>query len=94
VTIGLIKREEVVGTTIRKVPYAYPLYDLAYRRNLQTLLGHLRPIGNLISTGRQGLFRYGNMDHSIAMGSRAARTLATGLGPDHGEVATEDESFD
>ena len=93
-TIGLIRKEEVVSTTIRKVPYAYPLYDLAYRKNLQTLLGHLRPLGNLISTGRQGLFRYGNMDHSIAMGARAARTLATGQGPDHGEVATEDESFD
>ena len=48
----------------------------------------------LISTGRQGLFRYGNMDHSIAMGARVAKTLATGQGPDHGEVATEDESFD
>jgi protoporphyrinogen oxidase len=93
-TIGLIRKEEVVGATIRKVPYAYPLYDLAYRKNLQTLLGHLRPLANLISTGRQGLFRYGNMDHSIAMGARAARTLATGQGPDHGEVATEDESFD
>jgi hypothetical protein len=34
------------------------------------------------------------MDHSIAMGARVAKTLATGQGPDHGEVATEDESFD
>jgi protoporphyrinogen oxidase len=94
VTIGLIKKEEVIGSAIRRVPYAYPLYDLAYRKNLQTLLGHLRPLSNLISTGRQGLFRYGNMDHSIAMGARVAKTLATGQGPDHGEVATEDESFD
>jgi protoporphyrinogen oxidase len=93
-TVGVIRRDEVRGSHVRRVPYSYPLYDLAYRRNLQVLLAHLRGLTNLISTGRQGLFRYGNMDHSIAMGARVARTLATGQGPDHGEVATEDESFD
>jgi protoporphyrinogen oxidase len=94
VTVGLFRRDEVAGSAVRRVPYAYPLYDLDYRKHLMTLLVHLRGIANLISTGRQGLFRYGNMDHSIAMGARVARTLATGQGPDHGEVATEDESFD
>lgn len=93
-TIGLFAAGEVEASAVRRVPYSYPLYDLAYRRNLQVLLGHLRGLSNLISTGRQGLFRYGNMDHSIAMGARVARTLATGKGPDHGEVATENESFD
>lgn len=94
VSVGLFRTEEVIDSAVRKVPYSYPLYDLAYRKNLQTLLAHLRQLKNLVSTGRQGLFRYGNMDHSIAMGARVARTLATGQGPDHGEVATEDESFD
>ncbi len=94
VSVGLFRAEEVGSSAVRRVPYSYPLYDLDYRRNLTTLLAHLRGIGNLISTGRQGLFRYGNMDHSIAMGARVARTLSTGQGPDHGEVATEDESFD
>lgn len=93
-SVGLFRKEEVSGSAIRRVPYSYPLYDLDYRKNLTTLLHHLRPLANLISTGRQGLFRYGNMDHSIAMGARVARTLSTGQGPDHGEVATEDESFD
>ncbi len=94
VSVGLFRAEEVIDSAVRKVPYSYPLYDLAYRKNLQTLLAHLRHLKNLVSTGRQGLFRYGNMDHSIAMGARVARTIATGQGPDHGEVATEDESFD
>ena len=93
-SVGLFAKEQVSGSAVRRVPYSYPLYDLDYRKNLMTLLVHLRQIGNLISTGRQGLFRYGNMDHSIAMGARVARTLSTGQGPDHGEVATEDESFD
>lgn len=94
VTVGLIRGGDVTGSTVRRVPYAYPLYDLTYRRNLQILLGHLRTIGNLVSTGRQGLFRYGNMDHSIAMGARVARSLSGVRGPDHGDVGTDDESFD
>jgi protoporphyrinogen oxidase len=92
--VGLIRKEQVLGSTVRRVPYAYPVYDLTYRQNLQTLLGHLRKLTNLISTGRQGLFRYGNMDHSIAMGARVARTISTGDGPDHGEVAAGPESID
>ncbi len=87
--IGLFKAEEVEGFTVRRVPYAYPLYDLPYRQNLQVLLQYLRRFQNLMSTGRQGLFRYGNMDHSIGMGTRVARTLATGEGPDHGEVGAD-----
>ncbi len=93
-TIGLIEAKQVIGSTVRRVPYAYPVYDLAYRRNLQVLLQHLRQLKNLISTGRQGLFRYGNMDHSIAMGVRVARTMATGDGPEHGEVAAGPELID
>ena len=92
--IGLFQAGEVFGHHVRRVPYAYPLYELSYKENLQVLLRYLKKIDNLISTGRQGLFRYGNMDHSVAMGSRVARSVATGQGPDHNEVATEDESFD
>jgi len=93
-SIKLFRAEEVLATSVRKVPYAYPLYNLEYRAHLQKLLGYLRRFENLMSTGRQGLFRYGNMDHSVAMGARVARTLATGEGPDHGEVAAGKESID
>ncbi len=94
-SIGLFRKEEVLGTKVKRVAYAYPLYDLEYRDNLQVMLGYLKRFKNLTSTGRQGLFRYGNMDHSVAMGARVARTLATGFGPDHAEVASDaNESFD
>jgi protoporphyrinogen oxidase len=94
-TIGLIRREEVTGSHVRRVDCAYPLYDLDYRRHLQVLLRYLKRFENLTSTGRQGLFRYGNMDHSVAMGARVARQFSTGRGPDHAQVAADaNESFD
>lgn len=94
VTVGLFRRDEVEGSFLRRVPYAYPLYEVGYKEHLQKLVRYVNKIPNLTSTGRQGLFRYGNMDHSVAMGARVARTAATGGGPDHQEVATGDESFD
>ncbi len=93
--IGLFAREDFLDSKVKRVPYAYPLYDLDYRDNLQVLIQFLKKIKNLTSTGRQGLFRYGNMDHSVAMGARVARSMTTGSGPSHAQVAADaNESFD
>lgn len=70
--VGLIHRKEVVGHSILRVPYSYPLYTLTYQRNLKLLLDYLKRFPNLITCGRQGLFRYINMDHAIEMGVTAA----------------------
>ena len=46
-----------------------------------------------MSTGRQGLFRYGNMDHSVAMGHAVARRILAADDVDHAAIASEDEYF-
>ena len=58
--------------------YSYPVYDLAYRDKLKTVLDFIWPIENLLTIGRGGLFRYNNMDHSIKMGVLAAQHVAYG----------------
>jgi protoporphyrinogen oxidase len=94
VELGLLKPEEVLaGGFVKRVDYAYPIYDLTYRRNLDTLLKWLKGFENMVSTGRQGLFRYGNMDHSIAMGHAIARRTIEARGIDHSEVAASQEYF-
>ena len=55
--------------------HAYPVYDLQYRERLQCLRDAAHRIPNFLTTGRQGLYRYNNMDHSIAMGRKVARSL-------------------
>ncbi len=90
--MGLIRPEEVLETFTHREIFAYPLYTLGYREHLDSVLGHIDGIARLDTTGRQGLFKYNNMDHSIAMGLGAADTIL-GRTADHRKVATGDEYF-
>jgi protoporphyrinogen oxidase len=92
VKIGLIRPEEVLETFSHREVFAYPLYITGYRDHLDAVLSWVDGIENLDTTGRQGLFKYNNMDHSIAMGFTAADNLLVG-GDDHRKVATGDEYF-
>jgi len=94
VTLGLLRADEILdGGFVKRVDFAYPIYDLTYRGHLDTLLTWLKGFENMISTGRQGLFRYGNMDHSIAMGHAIARRTLETRGIDHSEIAAGSEYF-
>lgn len=88
--VGLIKKAEVTGAYIHRERFSYPLYDLTYRDNVKQCLTWMKGRKNWISTGRQGLFKYGNMDHSIAMGLLLAERLLKGEG-DHEKVLESDE---
>lgn len=72
----LIKREDVIGHFFERLPFAYPSYDLNYEANLGLLAYHLTDYDNVITGGRQGLFRYINTDHAIEMGFCAAQEIA------------------
>jgi protoporphyrinogen oxidase len=94
VTVGLLDpATKTRGIDKHRLRYAYPVYDLTYKENLETLKRETKKIRNLQSTGRQGLYRYNNMDHSIAMGRRVAKTLAKGKDARAEQVATEQEYF-
>lgn len=84
--VGLVQQEEVVRHLIFRVPYSYPLYTLTYQRNLRLLLDYLGGLPNLITCGRQGLFRYINMDHAIEMGITAAGLFT-------GKTSSRDEIY-
>ena len=92
-TIGLIEPEEVLETFTHREVFAYPLYTLDYKEHLDVVLGYIDSIQGLDTTGRQGLFKYNNMDHSIGMGLTAGDNIL-GRGEDHRKIATGDEYFD
>ncbi len=69
---GMAADCECVDQVVLKVPRAYPIYKKGYKKELQTVLDSLSDLGNLISTGRHGLFHYNNSDHSMEMGRLAA----------------------
>ncbi len=92
--VGLIRRAEVIDGYIHRERYSYPLYDLTYRDHVDTCLTWMKQFENFTSTGRQGLFQYGNMDHSIAMGLVLAERLLRGTGDEHDKLLGEEESVD
>jgi protoporphyrinogen oxidase len=91
--IGLIEPGEVLGAFVKRIPHAYPVYDLEYKRHLTPILDFVHTLENIRTGGRQGLFRYNNMDQSIEMGRRMAWTLVSEREAGHEAVATESEYF-
>jgi protoporphyrinogen oxidase len=91
--LGLIRPGEVLGGLVMKIPHAYPVYDLTYKENLAPVLEHIHELSNLMTGGRQGLFRYNNMDQSIEMGRKMAATIAGQADAGHEAVATGPEYF-
>lgn len=75
VEAGLFAQEQVLDVFTRRLPHAYPIYTVNFRKHLSELCRGLASIQNIISTGRQGLFNHNNMDHSMLMGIRAAETF-------------------
>jgi len=78
---NLFTAEDINDAAALRVAHAYPLYTRDYRLKLQRLYDYLRPVSNLITTGRQGLFNHNNMDHSMLMGMRAAEALTEKSAP-------------
>lgn len=76
--MGFLRKEEIETYHIIQEPYSYPIYDINYKRNLDIFMDGLLKINNLISIGRQALFRYIDMDHSIKMGLIVARHILEG----------------
>lgn len=91
--IGLIGPGEVLEGFVRKLPYAYPIYDLRYKDNLAPVLEFVHALHNVKTGGRQGLFRYNNMDQSIEMGRRMAWAVTEERDAGHEAVATGSEYF-
>ncbi|MBZ0253946.1 MAG: hypothetical protein K8I02_11460, partial [Candidatus Methylomirabilis sp.] len=92
VSIGLIKRSEVIGHHRIFLRHAYPIYDHHYKGRLEPALEFIKKIGRLDTSGRQGLFKYNNMDHSVNMGVKVGMKLL-GKEEDHMKVASGEEYF-
>jgi protoporphyrinogen oxidase len=81
---------QVIGWDVVRTIQAYPVYDLLYRRKIETVLDYLRRHEGIHIVGRGGTFRYNNADHSIEMGLMLARRIL-GEEIDPMAVNTEEE---
>jgi protoporphyrinogen oxidase len=74
--LGLADPNAVIDGTVVRVPKAYPIYDDKYTRGLAAIRRFLSCVPNLQLTGRNGMHRYNNQDHSMLTGILAARNIA------------------
>jgi protoporphyrinogen oxidase len=72
--MDIARREDFVDIDIRRIQYAYVIYDLTHRQNTDTVLGFLRESG-IPSCGRFAEFEYVNMDNVIERAMKLADTL-------------------
>jgi protoporphyrinogen oxidase len=73
--LGFLRRAQVVGARVVRVPAAYPLFEVGYERHAAAVREGLVRTGGLFFAGRSGCFAYQNMDHAIRSGIDTARQL-------------------
>jgi len=66
--------------SVLKLARAYPVYFKGYNEKLLPVLNSISRIPGLIITGRNGLYKWNNMHHSVKTGMLAARNA---IGADH-----------
>lgn len=77
-TLGICTHEDIVDTFVIKESKAYPIYDSKYKNDIKIIKEALSMFKNINISGRNGLFRYNNMDHSMLTGLYAARNIIAG----------------
>jgi protoporphyrinogen oxidase len=68
----------VTQVATRRLPSAYPIYDLGFEERLTRVDAWIQTLPNISTYGRQGLFVHDNSHHALAM----AWAAADALGPD------------
>lgn len=71
---GYLSAEQVTDSLVLRVKYAYPFYDLDYKKKLDAIVSGLES-DDVYLLGRTGIFRYNNSDNSIEMGFGLAEAL-------------------
>lgn len=74
-SVGLPVNVKVRRTETRRLANAYPVYDLDYETNFDTMDNWLSGIDGVLTFGRQGLFAHDNTHHAFAMAYGAADCL-------------------
>ena len=78
VGLDLLRPEEILGCDVARLTCAYPIQVRGFQERTDRLLDALSPLANLITLGRQGLFRYCNMDECMQMALEVAPRILAG----------------
>lgn len=76
--LGFLDRKDLLGYDVVRTRFAYPVQVQQYKERAGRLLEALSEAQNLISVGRQGLFRYCNQNECIEMAMEVVPMIAAG----------------
>ena len=77
--LGICSASEVFDGVVVRQQKAYPVYDDSYQANVSIVRDFLvSSLPNLYLTGRNGMHKYNNQDHSMMTALLVARKIATG----------------
>jgi protoporphyrinogen oxidase len=77
VKIGVIDKDQLLDSTVARMPKAYPAYFGAYEK-FSIIRKYLDRIENLFLIGRNGMHKYNNMDHSMLTAMTAVDNICNG----------------
>jgi protoporphyrinogen oxidase len=81
--LGLVDPARVEAGYVVRVPKAYPVYDETYQDNVKQLRAWLdSETPNVLPTGRNGMHRYNNQDHSMLTAMLAVENIVLGTNHD------------
>ncbi len=78
VRLGWLRAEDVLGADVLRTPNAYPIQVSGFRATADGLIEALAEFENFVTVGRQGLFRYCNINECLEMSIEVARAIAAG----------------
>lgn len=77
--LGISSASEVFDGVVVRQQKAYPVYDDEYQGNVEIIKKYLAgALPNLHLSGRNGMHKYNNQDHSMMTALLVARNIATG----------------
>lgn len=89
----IVRREEIVRQAVVRLDDHYPVYELNYERRLRLLADYLHTVPNLLTGGRQGLFKYIDMDIAVESGFEMAQQILSGADKPPNEGPIENRLF-
>jgi len=73
--IDLVATKDVIDGVVFRQPKAYPVYSGEYKSYLEQISAYIDTISNLQTTGRNGLHKYNNQDHSMLTAMLAVKNI-------------------
>lgn len=75
---GFCREEDLAESVVLRATTGYPVYMVGFEAAMQTLMDELLRFDGLVTGGRQGLYKYVDMDISSEMGITMAEHLLSG----------------